>query len=50
MCGYVYKNFEKFRKEGNQLITSGSQKGADERGKECSPPGAEGGITTAHIF
>lgn len=41
MCGFVYKNLEKFRKEGNQLITSGSQKGADERGKECSPPGQQ---------
>lgn len=50
MCGFVYKNLEKFRKDGNQLITSGSQKGADEREKECSPPGAQGGISTASTF
>lgn len=51
MCGFACKILQKLRKDGYQIINSGSQKGANERrGKESSPPGAEGGTSTAYFI
>ena len=48
--GLFVRTLKKFRKDGNQTINGGSQKGADERGKESSPPGAEGGLSTHCLY